>query len=205
MTRGQAKSKVRINLDTHNYFSEADLNDSLQDAADEMAVSTGCVENVFELVTEPNTVYYNLRQRIPDYFHTVRIYSPALRAFLEETDIRRLDRQRRDWELWRENPCYWFPHSYDRIAIVPASREGSQKLVVYYKSTASQMLTDGANFNVPLEGQYLPENFTTADLLEQAQEYIKAQAFFKQYQVDLKKTLKLMNRALPDQVVKLEG
>ena len=204
MTRGQAKAKVKINLDSHNYFSDTDLNDSLQDSYDEVVAATGCIENVFELTTEPNRLYYNLLSLIPNYFHVVRIFSPTLKSFLEETDIRRLDRVRKDWELWRDNPCFWFPHSYERIAIVPAA-SSAQQLIVFYKSSASQILIDVTNFNIPLEGQYIPENFTTCDLLEQAQEYQKAGHFLKQYQNDLRKQLKLMNRALPDQVVKLEG
>lgn len=205
MTRGQAKSKVVVNLDTHAHFSEVDLDNSLQDASDEILVSTGCVEGVFELELVPNHIYYNLKETIPNYFHTVRIWSPVLKSFLVETDSRRLDRVKRDWELWRDNPQFWFPHSYERIAIVPAIREAGQKLTIFYKSTSQQLMHDGDTFNVPLEGQYLPELFGTADLLEQVQEYIKAQVYWEQYQKDLKKTLKLMNRALPDQVVKLEG
>ena len=204
MTRGQAKNTVKINLDNHNYFSEADLNDSLQDGYDEIATATGCIESVFELNLIPNQIYYNLAQIVPNYFHTVRIFSPLLKDWLEETDSRRLDKIRKDWELWVDNPCYWIPTSYERIAIVPAARD-AQKLVVFYKSMAPVMVTDAGNFNVPMEGRFLPENFSTADLLEQAQEYVKANHFFKAYQNELKKTLKLMNRALPDQVVKLEG
>lgn len=211
MTRLQVKNNVRVNLADAavSFYSEDDLNDSLQDAYDDIAILTQCINKEVTL-TWPNEIgYLDFLNNfgVDDYLGTVGLFNNTNNRWLSDNlSIRDLDRLRRDWEKWLGTPLFWAPVNFQKIAICPkytgtvvdgaffggafsdafyigSSTLGTFKLA--YWATAPVLVNDSSTFLIATDMQTLLEFYCTADLLEQAQEYVKAGAFWLKYYRDV--------------------
>ncbi len=207
-TRGQLKTTIRINLNDSGvtFWSESDLNDSLQDAYDDIVCLSQCVVKSVTLNWLGNLSYYNFRDDygITDYLATVAIFNNATNLWLrDDLNLRDLDRLRRDWECWVGTPQFWVTSDPLHIAIAPKYNTlavlgafnpfafsdaffiGSSSLVQTFKlvywAQAPVLLNDSSTFLTASDVQNLFEFYTTADMLEQAQEFTKASEYWDKY------------------------
>lgn len=180
----QIEDNVRQNLDDSGvtYFSVADVRNSLQDIYDEICTLTQCVVKKVNLPFITNKNYYNFRELVPDFMAVTAIFSYLTNLWLiDDKTLKDFDRSRPDWENWTGSPIWWAPcNDSKHTALVPKLVEGTNTFDLYYwaqaptvKSTESPLL--------PFDFHNLVEVGVTADLLEQAEEYSKAQSYLSDY------------------------
>lgn len=207
-TRGQLKVLIRQNLDDLgvSYYSETDLDESLQDAYDDIVAASQCVCKSVILNWIGGLSYYNFSADcgVTDYMAPVAIFNYATNRWLrDDLTIRDFDRLRRDWENWIGTPQFWCPSDPLHIAIAPkynitvvsgsfdplsfssafdigaAATPGTFKLL--YWATAPTLANDSSTFLMASDVQNMLEFYGTADMLEAAEEYTKAQAYWEKY------------------------
>lgn len=206
-TRGQIKSDIQSNLTdlNVNFFSDTDINESIQDAYDDVAILTQCIQNIATLNWVSNLSYYDfVSLGISNYLGTIAIFNNVTNLWLADTlSLKDFDRIRRDWETWIGTPLYWAPSDYKRIAVAAKYSAvsgggafsnafsdaffidsaigalGSFKL--YYWSLAPTLVLDSETFLIASDMDQLITQYVTADLLEQAQEFTKAMGFWESY------------------------
>jgi hypothetical protein len=207
-TRGQLKADVQDNLSdlNLNFFSDDDLNQSFQDAYDDIAILTQCIQKITTQNWISNLSYYNFQSLgVTDYLGTIAIFNNITNLWLrDDLSLKDFDRIRRDWETWVGTPMWWAPSDPLNIAIAakymvtsgayafePTAFSnafyiestygtlGTFKL--YYWALAPSFATDSDVPLVASDMQDLFTNYVTADLLEQAQEFTKASDYWKTY------------------------
>lgn len=189
MTRDQVAQIVKHNLDDAGvYYSDSDINESLQDAYDEIAVFTEFIERTIEISLQADTNYYNLSLLIPDYYRLVYIYNIGKKQFIYPDVERKISGYRADWELAYQTETNFTINGPKYIGIFgrTAFVEPNAKLKIWYKATAPIMQ---GNSIILINTNYIQllENYSTADLLEQNQEFTKALEYWQTYEVDLLK------------------
>lgn len=210
-TRGQIKTNARINLADRGvtFYSEDDLNDSIQDAYDDIAALTQCITKSVDLNFTAYTSYYDFKNNfsVADYMGTTAIFNYTSNLWLrDDMSLRDLDRIRRDWETWTGTPQFWSPSDPVRIAIAPKVTVNTNGVALgafdsgsfssafyitgaaptagfrlYYWAVAPTLASDNDILLVASDFSDLFENYITGDLLEQAQEFKKAGVFWIEY------------------------
>ena|ERR1035437_3134332 len=187
-TRGQLKAVVRSNLDDNGvtFYTDTDLNDSFQDAYDDIVCISQCISKVADnLSWVANLVYYNpiVDLSLTDYLSPIAIFNHSTNRWLrDDLTLRDFDRLRRDWECWQGTPQFWGSSDPLHFAIAPnygSIPQGTFKLV--YAAQAPTLVNDSSTFLTATDVQTLFEFYVTADMLEQAQEYNKASEFWLKY------------------------
>lgn len=189
LTRGDIKVRVSANLEDRGvtFYSDADLNNSMQDGYNEIAAFCQCIiKNVPNINFLANNNYYDFANlTITDFLFPIGIFNQQSNLWLDDTlTLRDFDRLRYDWETWIGTPQYWAPHSFKYVAIVPKflSIGSTAKLTLRYAAKAPTFIADG---DIPLiaeDMKVLLEEYSTADLLESADEYTKASEYWESYE-----------------------
>ena len=191
LNRGQIRDRIRTNLNDSGitYYSDKEINDSIQDAYNEIAARA--LYNV-KNITLPWYAHLNYFDfpgplfRVCDYIATIAIFNNSTRQFLrDDLNIRDFNRLRRDWETWRGAPQFWCPHSWQYDAIAPAyasvpSVNGTFILTYYAQSPL--LAADADEFLIASDMLTLIEQYSTGDLLETAEEPAKAGSFWNDYE-----------------------
>lgn len=188
MTRNQISAKVRDNLNDAGitYYSEADINDSIQDGYDEVVVYCECIDKTHTLNFLANTTYYKFSDLIPDYYRPVHLRHSTLNFFLDPIPERDLFNGQDNWEIAsrQERDFHILGPEYIGISGRTANPVGG--ITIFYKAQAPVL--EGNSVPQILESfQILLEHYATADLLEQNQEYAKAQKYWKYYDIGIEK------------------
>lgn len=211
MTRGAIKATIRSNLHDAGvtFYSEDDLNDSVQDAYDDIAILAKFIIKRATCHYLDDVSYYDaaVDLGIVDFLGATAIYSNRNNRWLDDNiSLRQLDNIRTDWETWTGTPEMWIPVSVKKFAIVPkttgsgASSGTFEKIAftdafeigsfgtaanntfeLYFWCLAPALKNDEDGFLIAPDMQSLLEYYGTADLLEQAQEFIKAETWWIQY------------------------
>lgn len=186
--RGQIKTTVRVNLDDAGvtFYSDTDLNESIQDAYDDIACMTQCITTTATGLSWPaSAAYINpaVDLGISDFLAVVAIFNVSTNRWLrDDLTLRDFDRIRRDWETWQGTPQFWTPSDPLRFAIAPnygASPSGTFNLV--YWSQAPALVSDSSTFLTASDVQNMFEFYCTADMLEQAEEFSAAAEYWEKY------------------------
>lgn len=182
MTRDQITAKVATQLGDNNVFYEADdLNDSIQDGYAEVAGITGCIFKATTVNIEANLSYYDFGALISDYLAVTAMFNPQTKRWMTPVSVRQLEDIREDWELATGNSFLFWPVNFRFVAIYPRLTVSSGQLYVYYRAQAD-VLTGSSTPQIPEEHQAVLESYVTGDLLEQAEEFTKAQIEFDNYE-----------------------
>lgn len=186
-TRLQIKTTVRVNLDDAGvtFYSDDDLTESIQDAYDDVVANSQCVTKVADnLNWIANLSYYNpiVNLSITDYMAVVAIFNYSTNRWLrDDLVLRDFDRLRRDWENWVGTPQFWTPSDPLHFAIAPKYSDAGGTFKIVYWATAPTLADDTGTFLLASDVNNLIEFYTTADMLEQAQEYSKATEYWDKY------------------------
>ena len=235
VTRGQIKANLQANLFElgFNFYSDNDMNDSIQDAYDDIAILTQCIQKQITVKWIAQLSYYDFmedtRLGISDYLGTIAVFNNVTNQWLrDDLSLKDFDRIRRDWENWIGTPLFWAPSDPKRIAIAakytgpapipqppiippPITVKGSftssafspafwidqiyqpppipqppiipdiGSFILYYWALAPLLTSDNDTFLIANDKTSMLTFYATADLLEQAQEYGKAQGFWQLY------------------------
>jgi hypothetical protein len=178
LTRLNIAQSVRDNLDDAGvtFYTTDDINDAIQDGYNKFAALTGCIVRSTHY---PNYAapYWNLAKSIPNYLSTVGIWSFSINRWLEGRTRRYFDSLRWDWELWNGEPQMFCPVDFRRISICPHKVSTSGLVYIRYKAFPSTM-SDTTVPVIPNSVQDILQYYATADLLEQAREFKKAQEYW---------------------------
>jgi hypothetical protein len=195
-TRGQIKADLQDNLADFNlnFFSDDDLNTSVQDAYTDISILTQCIQENVTLNWQSGLCYYAFTQapfNVSDYLGTIAIFNNVTNLWLrDDLSLKDFDHIRRDWEMWNGTPQFWAPSDPVNIAITPMYTGGTGgsslgTFILYYWGVAPTLASDASTFEIATDMQKLLTNYATADLLEQAQEFGKAEEFWTQYYADI--------------------
>ena len=193
-----------------HFYSDDDLNNAIQDAYDDIVILTQCVQKSITLPWISNLSYYDFvnKMGVSDYLGTIAIFNNVSNMWLrDDLSLKDFDRIRRDWEKWIGTPLFWAPGDPDHIGICPkylnsniiygafdfASFNNSTyfidnsalanlgTFILYYWALAPTLATDNDNFLIASDHDTTITQYVTADLLEQAQEFNKAQTYWNPY------------------------
>ena len=199
MTRSQLRANVRSNLNDNGitFFKDSEINLSLQDAYNDIASKCQCIVNSVTLNWLAQVNYYDFlagnpdlngdpqNTPITDYLGTIGIFNNNSNLWLrDDVSIRDFDKIRIDWELWTGQPQFWTPRNIKYIAVAPKLYQASGTFNLWYWGKAPIWNDDDDTVTEPLvasDMQQLFEFFSTADLLESAEEAMKAGIWWNQY------------------------
>jgi len=206
MTQSQLVERIRTNLnDAGIFYSNDDLNNSIQDGHDEIVAISGTIDKGASLTFTPNLSYYDLRTSISDFTALVAIYNSVTKRYMIPVSTRILDGMRDNWEIAIGTPEYFVPLSWRHMVIFrkPSTTYGS--MYVFYKAS-SPTLTSASNLSIPNEFQRVLEEYSTGDLLEQALEIVKAQVYFQKYIQGIEELrTHVKSSKFPDYTARLRG
>lgn len=189
MNRGQIVARVERNLsDAGVFFSVNAINDSLQDAYNEVASRTRCIIKSATVNQVANQPYYDfIGAGVTDYLATIGIFNATTNFWLrDDLSLRDFDRLRRNWELWTGTPQFWAPHSLQYVAVTPNEAVvTTQTFTLWYWAIAPTFTSDSDTPLIAADKQNLLENYTCGDLLADAKEFTKAGTYLSQYEEDI--------------------
>lgn len=202
VARTSVEATVRLNLnDAGVFYTPEDLTDSIQDCYEEVTAFSGCIIKATTVQFQTGKVYYDFVSLIPDYLAVVAIFNSQTKRWMYPVSLRQLREIRYDWELAIGNPFAFWPVNFRYIAVYPRANNSNGKFFVFYRAIG---LSTDPLLNIPDEHQQVLEDYVTADLLEQAEEFSKASRYFSSYMSglsNLKRTCRQIR--LPDKTNEL--
>lgn len=182
MTRDEIVAHIGEDLNSAAYYTSEDLNDSMQDAYDEIAAFTGCITKSAPVPFEANTVYYDFLELIPEFVTVLGIWNGRTKKWMIPVSYREMDNYRSDWELSRGEPFAFCPVNYRYIAIFPSPSDSNNYMHVFYRAQAEEM-TGSSEPSVPDDiVEEIFGAYVMTDMHEQQMEWVKAKRRWKTYQ-----------------------
>jgi len=172
--------QVNLNEAGLTYYTEVDILEAIQDGYDEIVTLTGCIEKYTYHPQINDLVYYRFGDSISDFYAIVGIYNSNTKRWLYPRTLIEARSMRWDWELWDGEPDNFIISSYKLTAIFPSKLAAIGSFLIFYNALADS-LTTGSTPKLPIKHMNVLENYATASLLEQAQEYIRASKYLKEY------------------------
>lgn len=180
----EIKSNIQLNIGSINntFWTDEDIEASMQDGYDDISILTRCVVKRISFAAGGPSPYVDIRVNdgVQDFLAVIAIWDITNQAWLDDSvTIRDFDKMRDDWELWKGTPRWWAAVNFQYFAIVPTPIP-SAAFDLFYWSTAPRI--DFGQFPLlPKDLHKLVEYYSTPDLLEQAEEYTKANEYWKLY------------------------
>lgn len=203
MTRVELAARIQNFFNNPTYFTDYDINNSIQDGIDEVCAFTGCIYKSAVVPFVGGLSYYDMLTILPDYIGMIAVYNSTINRWMWPMSLRKFDELRIDWECVLGVPYYFsvVNHRYMAIYQKPATSLGN--MLVYYRA-AAPTLDDSTQ--IPLLDDYLNtlENYNITDLFEQSQEWQKAGGHFESYVKDLQQLKNLIqSKRMPDRLPSL--
>lgn len=185
-TRLQIKNDIKDNLNdlSINFYSDSDIHDSIQDAYDDIAVLTQCIqkETTLNWISKTNYLRFNNDYAIQDYLGTTAIFNNVTKRWLrDDLSLKDFDKIRKDWENWEGSPQFWAPSDPLNVVVAPRYENATGSFNLHYWATAPTLSSDDDTFLIATDMEGLLVDYVTADLLEQAQEFTKAGGYWIAY------------------------
>jgi hypothetical protein len=180
------KSNVRKNLDDLgiSFYNADDLNDAITDAYNDIVTRTQCIIKKsagLSWIANLSYIDFKVDYGITDFMAVTAIFNNNTNMFLDDNlSLKQFNLIRQDWEINTGQPTNWAPHSFNRIAIFPRLASATGTFDLYYWALAPTIV-DSDTPLVATDKQMMFEEYGTADLLEQAEEYAKALIFWNNY------------------------
>lgn len=195
-TRDQIASKILENLENvgASFFTSTDVNNSIQDAYDDITCYCGQIEKSALVSLQANLSYYDLSTLISDYLAVTAIYNYTTSKWLENIGRPELDLKRWDWELWEGNLQWFFPLDVKYIGVCPRVNATTGTMEVFYRAKANTLSASSVPF-ILKDYSKLIEFYATGDLLESIKEFVKADIWLSQY-LELRERYKIANKQL---------
>lgn len=204
MTRDQIAASIRTELaDAGTFYTDDDINDSIQDAYDEVVAITQPIEKTVELSWIDDLVYYDFYTTVSDYIRPFAVYNNANQVWLNWVSNKHLDEINDEWETADGNTTNAWIVNFRYIAMYPTNPTATGTFDLYYKAKADT-LTGTSIPQIPIEFEDILENYVVADLLEQDEQFNKALDYITEYEKNLDDLKKLVeSRPLTDRIMRL--
>lgn len=212
LTRGVLKTNLRDNLQdsgtSNTFFQDQELNDSLQDAYNEVIAKTRClVKKATSLQFKNSLGYIDFINdyNITDYLGTIAIFNRNTNLFLQDNvSLKDLDRMRLDWEQWEGQPIIWTPHSLQYIVMAPRFTTASGLFDLYYWANAPTFTDDTTQTVIATDMDILLEDYATVDAFETKEEPMKGSTYnARYYQKIVKYAARCQNLASADVLLRI--
>jgi hypothetical protein len=191
MTYNDAMTLVKSELDDAGiFFDDADIDYSITDGYDLVALFSGCIERVASLPFVASQVYYDIPASVGDYFRAFAVFDQNSKLWLDPIPLKKLEMLDDRWEVQTGTPAFFCPLSFDTIALYPhyASAPASNFLL-YYKALPPN---DVSTFALPKSSEQVLIDFAKSDLFDQALEFGKSQRCWKDFQTNLLRCRRLI-------------
>ena len=191
-TRAQIRAILQTNLAesglSSGQFQTYELNDSIQDAYNEIVKSSYCIIKSATINFINNCTYYDfVSLGVTDYMGTIGIFNNNTNWWLrDDIQLRDYQRLRRDWEQWQGNSQFWAGHSYKYVALAPKLLTAYGSMLLWYWASAPT-LNENDTPLIATDMQKLIEWYCMADLLDGADEPTKAMDWWSQYTAEIPK------------------
>lgn len=194
MTRDDIAARVRFNLDDNGikFYSADDLNDSIQDAYNEAAVLGRTIEKTATVSFVDNLTYYDLSDLISDYYHVIGIYNNNTKLWLDYIPFKVLQETDHRWEVRNGQPKFFTVIDDSYIAISPRLADATGTMLIMYKAQAAT-LSGATTPIIQTENQKSLEQYSTGDMLEQKEEFQKAERWMGEYYEEMRAIIKQVN------------
>jgi|ERR1700741_655818 len=207
MNLTQITDRVRRNLDDSSagfYSSADDIVPAIQDGYNLIVALTESIEKTAVVSFVSDLVFYDFTTYITDYLRIFGIYNNQTNRWMQPTSLLELIQYRDDWELTEGDPFLFLPIDHKRVALFPTPTVATGSMTVMYKARANTL---GANTTpqVPEEQVDILENYATADLLTQAEEFYKALGYSALLEGGIEAILKVLReRSSPNQLYHMQ-
>lgn len=182
------------------FYTLSDCLTSIQDAYDEVVVYSECIEKTTTIPFQANLIYYDFYNGIPDFYRPASIFNQATGRWLPFQDTKQFLKTRFDWELAVGTPWFYSQINFQFTAFYPHLRAAGESFDLFYKAKADKLTTDSIP-SVPDTYVYALENYATADLLEQVQEFKKASDYWQKYYKQIEDLrVDVITRMHPDKI-----
>jgi hypothetical protein len=172
--------KINLNEAGLTYYTEDDILEVIQDGYDEIAVLTKCIENYTVYPKINDLVYYDFSIGVPDFYALTGIFNNTTKKWLYPRTIKEARLLRSDWELWEGEPDNFLITSFKLTAIFPTKATAVGSFIIFYNALAPT-INLGSQLKFPAKHFNILENYVTGTLLEQAEEFVKASKYLKEY------------------------
>ena len=206
MLLSEQKQRLRNYFGNDVYYTDDDLQASIDDGYQEICAYTGLLLKSTILNFTANKTYYDMRTLIPDYLGVVAIFNEAIKRWMLPSSIRKFDEQRIDWETAAGVPYYFAPVSHRYVAIYKKPIVANYgRMFVFYRATAPDTAGTDDVFLLPGDHQFVLEDYSIADLEEQNQEWGKAAVRVQSYKERLDRLrIWVRNKRIPDRLPNLK-
>jgi len=198
VTRASIRANIQIYMGDigASFWDASAINESIQDAYTELAGTLQIIRKNAVVTFPANRNYLSPASLLADntYLNTLAIFDIARNVFLSDNLVwpRDFQKFRPDWELALLTPECWCPVDTTQIVIfgrLPAA--ATYRL--YYAATAPILASDATVLLLPDSAELALEEYIQCDLLEQAEEFTKAQGHYNRYLSELQQLQDLSN------------
>lgn len=178
MTFSEMKTDVRrrLNEASATFWTDADIEEALNDALAEVADATEYYERQANLQMLDGRTYYDLTSLLPDTFLSPRrCWNATTQKWLTPTDPRELDYHTFvQWELTNGEPeKYWLRGNW-WLGVFPRRTADTSKVRIYYTAIPPAMSASTDEPGFPREFHQAVTELALSDLLAQERETSKA-------------------------------
>lgn len=185
MTFGQMQTEVRnrLNESSTAFFSDADIEDALNDGLAELSDATEWNEREATISVKHGHTYYNLRRLLSDGFLSLRhCWNVTTQKWLTPTEPRELDyHTHRTWEQSSAEPERYFIRGIWNLGFWLKPPQDKRAVRVYFTALPDAMSASGDTPGFPQEFHYGIVEYALSDLLAQQRETKKALGHWQAY------------------------
>lgn len=148
MTRQEIREQILLqindDIEAPVFWEEAVFNDLIHEAREIVAEEVRALRRTVFLPQRDGTQFYDIALVAPDCMAPFRIWDHARQLRLTAISMRQLDGERLRWMTVTSNwPQCWFPVSFGRFGVYPATATGQGMLQVDYLAWPTPLLDDG--------------------------------------------------------------
>ena len=152
----RSRVRTRFEASSSTRWSDADINESINDGLEELSEATGYFERWASLKLKQDRNYYDLRGLSPDTILSVSsIWHESGNRWLTQGSFKDIGYE--EWEKTNGDPILWFTRGQWWLGLWPHPSSDVDEFVrVYFQGVAPRMTEDGE------EPRQLPDEFVPA-------------------------------------------
>lgn len=211
MTRASIRANIRIYMGDigTSFWDDAAINEAIQDAYTELSGTLQIIRKNGLVTFRADRNYFSPATLLSDssYLNTLAVFDIARNIFLKDNLVwpRDFQKIRSDWEASTTPPEYWCPVDTTQI-VVYGRLQAAGRYRIYYAATAPILTDDTTVLLLPDQAELALEEYIQCDLLEQAEEFAKAQIHYERYSGEILHLLDLShNLACGDFMAYIHG
>ena len=179
----QSEVRIRLNEASANFWSDDDIDSSLNEGLAELADATGFYERMTNISLLSNRTYIDLRDLVSDTFLAPkRAINTTTGKWLIPSTVRTQDRRSSQWEKTATEPEDMFMRGLWWIGFYPKPPQDDGLIRLYFTAIPPAMEDDTDEPEIPEEYHLGITAYAIYDLLAQDAETKKALFWWAEYQ-----------------------